>query len=161
MIQKAIKDIFNDSKKYKDVKVSQLNYTAKDGMTLVELKLCLVVVTSDSTFIVSLVIAKFQTGYLSDREGIKVKKDSVEFEPEGVEFKVWRAKDGECADKCEGAGGEFTIERTCVPKESSCKGIKTTEMTKDCVKYCDSSAGTYTVSFLILVMGILLSFSFQ
>ena len=78
-----IKDIFNDSKKYKDVKVSQLNYTAKDGMTLVELKLCLVVVTSDSTFIVSLVIAKFQTGYLSDREGIKVKKDSVEFEPEG------------------------------------------------------------------------------
>jgi len=154
-----IKDIFNDSKKYKDVKVSQLNYTAKDGMTLVELKLCLVVVTSDSTFIVALVIAKVQTGSLS--EEIKVKKDSVEFKPLGVEFKVWRAKDGECTDKCEGAGGEFTIERTCVPKESSCKGIKTTEMTKDCVKYCDSSAGTYTVSFLILVMGILLSFSFQ
>lgn len=78
-----MKDIFNDSKKYKDVEVSQLEYSEKDGMTLVKLKLCLVVVTSDNTFIVALVIAKLQTGYLSDHEGIKVKKDSVKFKPLG------------------------------------------------------------------------------
>jgi len=76
-----INDIFNDSKKYEDVLVSQLKYSEKDGMMLVELKLCLVVVTSDSTFIVSLVIAKVQTGSLS--EEIKVKKGSVEFKPLG------------------------------------------------------------------------------
>ena len=76
-----IKDIFNDSKKYKDVLVSQLKYSEKDGMTLVELKLCLVVVTSDSTFIVALVIAKVRTGFLG--EEIKVKKDSVKFKPLG------------------------------------------------------------------------------
>ena len=64
----------------------------------------------------------------------------------GVEFKDdWKAKDGEC-EKCEGAGGEFTIERTCVAKTWSCKGIKNTKMTDDCVTYCDSSAGRNIVS---------------
>lgn len=58
----------------------------------------------------------------------------------GVIFKDWEAKDGEC-DKCEGAGGEFVIDGTCVPKTWNCRGLKNTKMTDDCVTYCDSSAG--------------------
>ena len=45
------------------------------------------------------------------------------------------------ADKCEGAAGEFVIEATCEDDTYSCKGQKTTDMSKDCVKYCPSSAG--------------------
>ena len=58
----------------------------------------------------------------------------------GVVFKNWKAKDGEC-DKCEGAAGEFVIEGTCEVKTSSCKGLRNTKMTKDCVTHCPSSAG--------------------
>jgi len=65
--------------------------------------------------------------------------DSAEFKPLGVIFKDWKARDGEC-DKCEGAGGEFVIDGTCVPKTWSCRGLKNTKMTDDCVTYCDSSA---------------------
>jgi len=102
------------------------------------------------------IIDKVKNGYLA--EGLKVKKDSFEFNPLGVEFKDWKAKDGEC-DKCDGGAEEFTIKGTCVAKDRSCKGVKNTKMTKDCVTYC---AGSYTaVSFLILAMGIFFSFSFQ
>jgi len=63
----------------------------------------------------------------------------------GVTFKDWKAKDGEC-DKCKGAGGEFVIEGTCVAKASSCRGLKNTKMTNDCVTYCNSSAGRNRVN---------------
>ena len=39
----------------------------------------------------------------------------------GVEFKDWKAKEGEC-EKCSGAGGEITIEGKCVPDKYSCDG---------------------------------------
>ena len=60
----------------------------------------------------------------------------------GVKFKEWKAKDGEC-DKCsEGGGGPFVIEGKCEADSSySCKGVKNTKETDECVKYCDSSAG--------------------
>ena len=38
-----------------------------------------------------------------------------------------------------------------MPKESSCKGINNTQMTKDCVTYCDSSAGRNIISYLTLL----------
>ena len=53
----------------------------------------------------------------------------------GVDLKDWKAKEGECK-KCSGAGGQITIERTCVPDEYSCNGFKVEKMTKDCVEYC-------------------------
>jgi len=69
----------------------------------------------------------------------------------GVELKDWKAKDDEC-DKCDGAAGEFTIEGTCVSKAWSCRGVKKTMMTKDCVKYCgDSSAGKNIASYVGLL----------
>ncbi|XP_020628760.1 putative uncharacterized protein DDB_G0290521 isoform X2 [Orbicella faveolata] len=155
-ISKAIKNLFSESSKHQDVEVSEQKYSEKDGVTFVKVKLCLVVKTSDGTLIHDVIIDKVKSGYLA--EGFKVKKDSFEFNPLGVEFKDWKAKDGEC-DKCDGAAGEFTIEGTCVPKDRSCKGVKNTKMTDDCVTYCDSSAGSYTaVSFLILAMGIFFSF---
>ena len=54
----------------------------------------------------------------------------------GVDLTDWKAKEGEC-EKCSGAGGEITIERTCVPDDGySCNGWKVEKMAKDCVEYC-------------------------
>ena len=60
-----------------------------------------------------------------------------------VEFGNWKAKEGECENKCDGAAGHFTIVRECKAKaEFSCNGLKKkTEETEDCTKYCPSRAG--------------------
>lgn len=60
----------------------------------------------------------------------------------GVELSDFKAKDGQC-DKCsEGGGGPIVIERECKANPGySCKGVKTTKQTNDCVKYCCPSAG--------------------
>ena len=47
----------------------------------------------------------------------------------------WKAKEGEC-EKCSGAGGKITTERTCVPDQYSCDGLKVEKMAEDCVEYC-------------------------
>ena len=58
----------------------------------------------------------------------------------GVSWKDWKAKDGECGEKCEGAGGPFLIVRECQDDTCSCKGHKTkTKKTKECTKYCSST----------------------
>lgn len=59
----------------------------------------------------------------------------------GVSFKDWKAKEGECEEKCEGAAGPFSIVKECEPDAGfSCDGLKEpTEETKDCAKYCSST----------------------
>ena len=59
----------------------------------------------------------------------------------GVSFKDWKAKEGECEDKCERAAGPFSIVRECEPDAGfSCDGLKEpTEETEDCAKYCSST----------------------
>ena len=76
-----MKNFFNETNKYKDVEVSEHKYSNKDGVTFVEMKLCLVVKTSDGTFVVAVFIDKVKTGYLF--KGFEVRKDSVEFKPLG------------------------------------------------------------------------------
>ena len=73
--------LFNESSKYEDVKVSEENYSEKDDVTLVKVKLCLVVKTSDGVFIDAVFIDKVKTGYLA--KGFQVRKDSAEFKPLG------------------------------------------------------------------------------
>ena len=57
----------------------------------------------------------------------------------GVALTDWEAKEGECEDKCEGAGGPIIIERECEPEEYSCKGHEKTRETNDCTTYCSST----------------------
>lgn len=154
MTLKEMKNLYN-SKTYYDVNVSEVAFSNKDDKVGVEAKLCLVVRVNERDFIETVFINKVRSGLLHD---LKVVKGSAEFDPEGVKFKDWKAKDGEC-DTCSGAGGEITIKGICVPEQYSCNGLKKEKMTKDCVKYC-GSVGT-TVSFLVLVFGMLLSFSSQ
>ena len=63
------------------MEVSEHKYSEKDSATLVQMKLCLVVKTSDGTFLDAVFIEKVKTGYLF--EGLEVKKDSIEFKPLG------------------------------------------------------------------------------
>ena len=69
----------------------------------------------------------------------------------GVLLKDWKAKANECS-KCSetGGGGPIVIKGTCVPEAGhSCNGLKDTDESNDCVKYCDSSAGkmrAFTIS---------------
>ena len=77
-----MKNFFPESsQKYEDVKVSEHKYSKKDSVTFVEMKLCLVVEISHGTFMVAVFIDKVKTGYLF--EGFEVRKDSVEFKPQG------------------------------------------------------------------------------
>ena len=58
----------------------------------------------------------------------------------GVSFKDWKAKEGECEEKCEGAAGPFVIVGECEPRAGfSCGGLKKTKKTKDCETYCSST----------------------
>lgn len=156
MISMEIKYIYNNSEKYHDVKVSDVAFSNKDGKVRVEAKLSLVLKGKETGFIETVFTNKVNSGQLHN---LKVVSGSAEFNPVGVEFKDWKAKDGEC-DKCSGAGGQITIERTCVPEQQySCNGLKNEKTTKDCVTYC-GAVGT-TVSFLVLAFGMLLSFSSQ
>ena len=63
------------------MEVSEHEYSAKDSVTLVKMKLCLVVKTSDGPLIDAVFIDKLKTGYLF--EGFKVRKDLAGFEPQG------------------------------------------------------------------------------
>lgn len=63
------------------MEVSEHEYSAKDSVTLVKIKLCLVVKTSDGPLVDAVFIAKLKNGYLF--EGFKVRKDSAKFEPQG------------------------------------------------------------------------------
>ena len=76
-----MKNFFPETSTYKDVEVSEHKYSKKDSATFVEMKLCLVVKTSDGTFVVDVFIDKVKTGSLF--EGFEVRKDSVEFKPLG------------------------------------------------------------------------------
>ena len=77
-----MKNFFPESsQKYEDVEVSEHKYSEKDSVTFVEMKLRLVVKTSDGTFVVTVFIDKVTTGSLF--EGFEVRKDSVEFKPLG------------------------------------------------------------------------------
>ena len=76
-----MKKFFNVSGKYEDVEISEHKYSEKDGLTFVNMKLCLVVKTSDGAFLDDVFIEKVKTGYLF--EGFEVRKDSVEFKPLG------------------------------------------------------------------------------
>lgn len=50
--------------------------------------------------------------------------------------------EGECHKCSKGGGGPFQIKGKCTRKVYSCKGVKGTKETKDCVKYCtESGAG--------------------
>ena len=62
--------------------------------------------------------------------------------PQGLPLKIGKLKEGEC-EKCDGAAGPIDIVGTCVVKTQglSCKGLKTTKKSKDCVEYCSSSSG--------------------
>lgn len=60
----------------------------------------------------------------------------------GVSWKDWKAKEGECEEKCDGAAGPFYIVRECQDERCSCKGHKTTKETKECTKYCSSTDST-------------------
>ncbi|KAL9975541.1 hypothetical protein ACROYT_G012712 [Oculina patagonica] len=134
-----MKSLYNDSQKYEDIKVTELKFTkSRYSMVGTSLNLCLVVKANDGAYIEDVFQAKIKTGNIY--KNFPVQGHSAEFEPKGVVFKDWKAKDGEC-DKCAGAAGEFVIEGTCEDKVSSCKGLKNTKMTKDCVTYCPSSAG--------------------
>ena len=62
------------------MEVSEHKYSEEDGATFVKMKLCLVV-KSDGIFIYVVFIYKVKTGYLF--EGFEVRKDSVEFKPQG------------------------------------------------------------------------------
>ena len=59
-----------------------------------------------------------------------------------VKFTDWKAKDGECSKCSEGGGGPIVIEGKCEAETGSysCKGLKNTKESKECVKYCDSNA---------------------
>ena len=59
----------------------------------------------------------------------------------GVSLKAWKAKEGECEEKCEEAGaGPIFIVRECEPETGfSCKGHKTTKEAEECTKYCSST----------------------
>lgn len=152
-----MKYLYNDYEKYYDVNLSEVAFSNKDGKVGVEAKLCMVVKGKESGFIETVFTDKVKSGQLHN---LKVVSGSAEFTPEGVEFKDWKAKDGEC-DTCSGAGGEFTIERQCVSKEHSCDGLKEEKKTQDCVEYCHGGTAGIAVSLVVLAFGMLLSFSSQ
>lgn len=82
------------------------------------------------------------------------------FEPIGVSFSAWIAKDGEC-EKCnKGGGGPLTLIRSCKSKDHSCNGVRNESKTvKGCVEYCSaSSLVTVAVSHLVLAIWISLLF---
>ncbi|XP_015778556.1 PREDICTED: uncharacterized protein LOC107356460 isoform X2 [Acropora digitifera] len=145
-LQKFLEDFyFNDTKKYTDVKITELEGTDK-----ISFKVCLNFNT---------------TGYFED-DAVKLLKDilsvsNVKVEITGVS--EWKAAEGECKKKCssEGAAGPLNIERECNDKEYSCKGVKTTDEAEGCDKYCpESGAVSFMVSYLLVAMGIALSLSF-
>ena len=61
--------------------MSEHKYSKTDSFTLVKMKLCLVVKTSDGSLVDAVFIAKLKNDYLF--EGFKVRKDSAEFKPLG------------------------------------------------------------------------------
>ena len=76
-----VKYVFNESSNYEYVEVSEHKYSEKDSFTLVKIKLCLVVKTTDGPSVDTVFIDKLKTGYLF--EGFKVRKDLAGFEPQG------------------------------------------------------------------------------
>ncbi|KAL9975546.1 hypothetical protein ACROYT_G012718 [Oculina patagonica] len=166
LLEQAVRKLFSDALtmlytgKHDDVLVSEVKFTEKDKMVFAKGKLCLVF-NDDADFIEDVFKKKVETGEL--RAGFPVIKGSAEFEAVGVSFKDWKAKEGECKKCEEGGGGPIIIVRTCqVETEGlSCKGLKTTKKSDDCVEYCPSSSTAITVSSLVLAIGIFLSFSFQ
>nr|XP_058945674.1 uncharacterized protein LOC131773746 [Pocillopora verrucosa] len=155
MTSMAMEYLYNDSKKYYDVEVSEVKFSNKNGKVGVEAKLCLVV-KKKGVLIEEVFTEKLKTGLFRD---LKVMSEGAEFKPKGVDLKDWKAKEGEC-EKCSGGGGEITIEGKCVPDDGySCDGLKVEKMTKDCVEYCGTVG--ITVSLLVLAFGMLLSFSSQ
>lgn len=145
-LEKFLQDFyFNDTKKYTDVKITEL----MEQENTISFKVCLNFNT---------------TGYFED-DAVKLLNDilsvsNVEVEITGVSD--WKAAEGQCEKKCssEGAAGPLNIERECNDKYS-CKGVKTTDEAEGCDKYCpESGAVSFMVSYLLVAMGIALSLSF-
>ena len=68
----------------------------------------------------------------------------------GVSLKAWKAKEGECKEKCEEAGGPIFIVRECEPETGfSCKGQMTTKKTTECTTYCSSTAGRMKQFYIV------------
>ena len=58
----------------------------------------------------------------------------------GVSFN-WKAKEGQCEEKCDKTTGPISIVKKCKPDAKfSCDGLKEpTDETDDCPKYCSST----------------------
>jgi len=153
----VIESLFNDSSKYSEVKISDVTFQQNAGGVLMRLQLCLLLTKNE--VIEDVFKKELEDGKLMT---VPVVEGSFVFTPLGVEFTDWKAKDGECSKCSEGGGGPIVIERECkVETGYSCKGLKNTKESKECVKYCDSSAVSIRISTIILAVGILLSFSFN
>lgn len=153
-----IQQLYNDSSKYENVKVSNLTLKEKAGRVQLVFKLCMII--KNAAFIEDIFMNLVKTGRITGN--LRVVKDSGEFEAYGVKFFDWKAKDGECKKCSQGGGGPFEIEAgKCKPEAGySCAGLRTTEKSSDCVKYCDSSAAAIRIpSFILATLGIFLSYS--
>jgi len=151
--------LFNDSSKYSEVKISDVTFQQNAEGILVRLKLCLVLKKEEAGFIEDVFKKELEDGKLIN---MAVVKDSFDFSPLEVKFTDWKAKDDECSKWSEGGGPPIVIERKCEAETGySCKGLKNTKESEECVKYCDSSAVSIRISTIILAVGILLSFSFN
>jgi len=74
--------LYNNNDKYKEVEVSKVSFTNKTGKLSAEARLCLVFIGGeDEDFIEVVFRNKVETGELDD--GLPVKNDSAEFEPQG------------------------------------------------------------------------------
>lgn len=76
-----MKYLYNDSKKYDDVEVSEVVFSEKDSLMLIKAKFCLVVKTNGGTFIEDVFKDKVKTGYL--HANMPVKREGAGFEALG------------------------------------------------------------------------------
>ena len=72
--------LYNDSKKYYDVEVSEVEFSNKNGKVGVEAKLCLVVQEKEGGLIEEVFTEKLKTGLFRD---LKVMSEGAEFKPKG------------------------------------------------------------------------------
>ena len=66
---------------------------------------------------------------------------------------TWEATEDECKT-CSSTGGPFKIKRKCSDGEYSCNGVKTTDETEDCDKYCTKSGAGRLNPSVVFTHGI-------
>ena len=89
--------LYNDSKKYYNVKVSEVKFVEKDGKVGVEVKLCLVVKEKEGGLIEEVFTEKLKTGFFCD---LKVMSEGAEFKPKGQCIMTKRLKCLPCRSFC-------------------------------------------------------------